>query len=461
MAEINTRIILRNDTAENWENSEVKLKKGESAVEIIDGKAKLKIATADDQTFASAAYVGGAEANVFQVTLAKDATDIEAAIAAVVGDAELAVGDIAIVKATIGDTDKISYTSYVYDKVGVDEQGKDRFAWTAMDGNYSASNVYTNDNITLAGTYSTIGNFSKGKVVSAGTSLQSLLTEMLSQRIQPGDPTAPTATITATGDDGGKEVGDTYTKPTATITVTTGSYTNEGTSTGVKYLANNVTVAYGADPDTATYKVTNSAELGNNGTVSIAASTYAPGATSASYTDNSVSYTFSGKAHNEAGNVAKDNLGANSNPEKKIAAGDLTVADKSVSFRGYRKMFVGNTTATTLDSTAIRALSLKNAKASTTQFEVTVPEGATNLVIACPTKSVGKKYTLSNVQMFSAGVWDDYTSKFEQQNTADSAITVDGKVTGQDAQIYNVYMWKFAALKGDTKFKITLASANA
>ena len=63
--------------------------------------------------------------------------------------------------------------------------------------------------------------------------------------------------------------------------------------------------------------------------------------------------------------------------------------------------------------------------------------------------------------MFSAGVWDDYTSKFEQQNTADSPITVDGKVAGQDAQNYNVYMWKFAALKGDTKFKITLASANA
>lgn len=450
MAEINTRIILRNDTAANWEDSEVKLKAGEAAVEIIDGKAKLKIATADDQGFAAAPYVGGAEANVFQVELTADETDIEAAISKVVGSTELAVGDIAIVKAGIAG-DKKSYTSYVWDGAN----------WVATDGNYSAANVYTNDNITLAGTYSSIGNFSKGKVVSAGTSLQSLLTEMLSQRIQPGNPTAPTATITATGDDGGKEVGDTYTKPTATITVTSGSYTNEGTSTGVKYLANNVTVAYGADPDTATYKVTNSAELGNGGTVSIAASTYAPGATSASYTDNSVSYTFSGKAHNEAGNVAKDNLGSNSNPEKKIAAGDLTVADKSVSFRGYRKMFVGNTTATTLDSTAIRALSLKNAKASTTQFEVTAPEGATNLVIACPTKSVGKKYTLSNVQMFSAGVWDDYTSKFEQQNTADSAITVDGKVAGQDAQNYNVYMWKFAALKGDTKFKITLANANA
>ena len=118
MAEIKTRIILRNDTAENWVNSDVKLKKGESAVEIVNGKAKLKIATADNQNFASAAYVGGTEANVFQVTLAKDVIDIEAAIAAVVGEAELAVGDIAIVKAEIGEeTGKFSYTSYVYEEV--------------------------------------------------------------------------------------------------------------------------------------------------------------------------------------------------------------------------------------------------------------------------------------------------------------------------------------------------------
>ena len=83
MAEINTRIILRNDSADNWEGSKVELKQGEAAVEIKDGKAKVKIATENGQTFADAAYVGGAEANVFQVTLDKDATDIDAAIAAV------------------------------------------------------------------------------------------------------------------------------------------------------------------------------------------------------------------------------------------------------------------------------------------------------------------------------------------------------------------------------------------
>lgn len=125
---------------------------------------------------------------------------------------------------------------------------------------------------------------------------------------------------------------------------------------------------------------------------------------------------------------------------------------------GFRKMFVGSTTAQALDSAVIRGLSLKSAEASTTQFEVTAKEGATNLIIACPTNSKGKNFTLSNVQMYSAGVWDDYTAKFEAQ---DAVQVADVRGGSNGLQSYNVYMYKFAALKGDTKFKITLKSANA
>ena len=66
MAEIKTRIILRNDTAEAWADSDVELKTGEAAVEIKDGKAKVKIATADGQTFADAAYIGSEDEKMFQ-----------------------------------------------------------------------------------------------------------------------------------------------------------------------------------------------------------------------------------------------------------------------------------------------------------------------------------------------------------------------------------------------------------
>lgn len=397
--------------------------------------------------------IDSAPAQVFHIELENATADHLEAIAEEVGDKLLVDGDIAIVKSPIAEG-KYEHTAYVYCNE----------TWAAMDGNYSAANVYTSSKITLAGDYgkdsrgdtlTRIGNKKIGDEIAAGTSLQSVLMDILSQRIQPSK-SAPTATITASGSDGAKETGESYTLPTATLTVTSGSYTYDGSATGVKYLANNVTVAYGADPDTATYKNSNSAELGNNGTVTIAPAKYSANATTAIFTDNTVSYTFSGKAHNEAGNVAKDNLGDNSNPEVKIDAADLTVADKSVGFRGYRKMFCGCTDKE-LTSDEIRKLSLKSAKADTTAFEVTAPIGATKLVVAAPTKSVGKKYTLSKAEMFTMS-YEDYTAKFA---TKDQIEVADYRGGTNGLQAYNIYVYEFAALAAPTKFKITLAAANA
>jgi hypothetical protein len=186
------------------------------------------------------------------------------------------------------------------------------------------------------------------------------------------------------------------------------------------------------------------------------ASKYASGATTANYTDDSVSYTFSGMAHNEAGNVAKDNLGGNSNPVVQIGAGDLTVADKTVSFRGHRKMFCG-CTSETLNSATIRGLSLKNAKAAKGTFEVTAPTGATQIVLALPTKSVGKRYTMTKAEMYTSN-WEDYTSLFSSAQT----IQVADKRGGENGlQNYNVYTYSFAALKANTRFQFTVAEANA
>ena len=65
------------------------------------------------------------------------------------------VGDIAIVKAPLfeGATSQFTHTAYVWN-------GE---AWAAMDGNYSAANVLLGSDITLAGSFSSVGNYSKGK----------------------------------------------------------------------------------------------------------------------------------------------------------------------------------------------------------------------------------------------------------------------------------------------------------
>lgn len=397
-----------------------------------------------------------APANVFQVTrVAEDADDIAAINRVIPEGTLLAAGDSAIVKQLIAG-EVYQHTAYIYAPVG------ESFAWAAMDGNYSASNVYTSSKITLAGDYgkdsakhsiTTIGNKKIGDEIAAGTSLQALLMDILSQRLQPGK-SAPGATISATGSDGEKETGNTYNLPTAELKVTAGSYTYDGTNTGVKYLAENVTIAYGADPDKATYTNTNASELGHNGTVSIAPAKYSADDTTAVFTDTITSYTFSGKAHNEAGNIAKDNLGENSNPVVQIAAGDITVADKTVNFRGYRKMFCG-CTASELTSDVIRGLNLKSAKASTDAFEVIAPIGATKLVVAAPTKSVGKNYTLSKAEMFTMS-YEDYTAKFE---TKDQIQVADYRGGENGLQNYNIYVYEFAALAAPTKFKITLKAS--
>jgi hypothetical protein len=238
MAEIKTRIILRNDSADAWKDSTIELEQGEAAVEIKDGKAKVKIATADGQTFADAAYIGSEDEKMFQVELAEGDLDDEAAINRVVGSIELNKGDIAIVKAGIAG-DKKSYTSYVYDGAN----------WVATDGNYSAANVYTNSKITLAGDYGTygtsshrhtvtsIGNKRIGDTIEAGTSLQSLLMDILSQRLQPSITTNPSIGITL-NEAGAKEVGTEVT-PTYATSTNDGAYTYEAT-TGVTFSGWNI-----------------------------------------------------------------------------------------------------------------------------------------------------------------------------------------------------------------------------
>lgn len=464
---INTRIVLRHDLKDNWaalanltieEQTAKALLEGEMGVEDDTGLFKIgKKHPTEDRlcTWAELEYANDVPDLTGVTNNVKEAATLEG-----LGNGAV-VGDVGIVKAPLYEgAEEYTYTGYVWNGTN----------WAAMDGNYSAENVFLPQSITLAGDYgqvydtadkkyydiTSLGNYRKGDVIDAGTSIGEVFKKLFTKTLQPSK-TAPTATISAAGDDGGKETGDTYAKPTGTITVTAGSYTNEGTATGVTYAIGNVAIAYGADPeaDKATYRNTNADVLGHGGTVTMPAAKYAADATTAYYTDSSVSYTFSGMAHNEAGNVAKDNLGGDSNPVVQIGAGDLTVADKTVSFRGYRKMFVG-CTGETLTSDVIRAFTLKNEKASTSAFEVTAPTNATKLVIACPTKSVGKKYTLSKAEMMTMS-YEDYTDQF----TTEAQVEVADKRGGTNGlQAYNIYTYSFAALKADTKFRITLAAAN-
>ena len=452
MAEINTIIQLRNDTADKWATEAgqaTPLKPGEVAVEIVDGKAKLKIGTSDSSTFGNSEYFGSdvKEAQVYQsATLAatNEEDDLDIIENLIPDNTEVQNGDIAIVKRYItGESGAIAYTSYVYDS---------DLGWAATDGNYSATNVFLKNKITLAGDFSSVGNYAKGKEIAAGTSLESLFSGMLQQELYPTANDKPNAEITASG--GAGEVGSEYTVPTATLKITdVGSYEYGDKATGITFAIGSVKLAEGADPSSATNYITNNSVMSKNSTITLKAS-----GDKLRYADTSKSFIFSGTASYPAGKVPVTNLG-NAYADAQIPAGDVTIADKSVVFSGYRYAFAGGTTAATLDSATVRAASAKkNSVASMdTQgeaLEFTAAKGATKVFFVYPSiwTTGGKK---PYFEMFGLA-WaenTDIVAKTDIQ-VADARGTVDGALQGAIA--YKVYCWELdTPLQAETtKFRV-------
>lgn len=359
MAELKTIITLRQGTTAEWATSTVVLKQGEAGLEYLaDGSVKIK-AGDGEHLWSALPYIGGdvKASNVFQVELAEGELDDIAAIEAKVAEenAEKQAGDVAIVKALISEG-KYSYTSYVYDPE-LDVEGDDSsFGWSAMDGNYSASNVFLKKGITLSGDYgkdsrndsiTSIGNYRIGDTIAAGTSLESVFMNMLSKRLQPSaTPTAPAASITLYTDGSTKkvtagvvEVGTTI-NPYYVASLTAGSYTY-GPATGVAATSYSVTSTGRKTVDGATAE-----------TVEDSATT-ASGSFTSFVVDDDTSYSVSVSIEHNEGVPAIDNLGDPANPEVKIPSGTKTKTSGTVS--GYRAWFCGykNGTNALADATAI------------------------------------------------------------------------------------------------------------
>lgn len=444
MAELTTIITLRQGTTDEWSRSTVTLKQGEMGLEYLaDGTVKMK-AGDGEHLWGDLNYVGSdvKDANIFQVELSADDTDDIAAIEEQVAaeGAEKQNGDVAIVKSTFADG-KISYTSYVYDEV-LDVEGEDTtHGWSAMDGNYSASNVFLKNDITLAGDFETIGNYSKGDEIKAGTSLESLFSGMLQQELNP-TASIPTASISVSGGSG--EVGSTYTLPTATLTINTvGSYTY-GPETGITFPIDNVELKQGSN------SIKNTTVMAKGSTLKLQATD-----TENLYTDSAKSYTFTATASHTEGATPVTNLG-NDYADAKIAAGSITIADKTATFSGYRYAFAGGTTAAAIDSAVVRSMAAKkSSKASMDSqgeaLEFTAAAGATKVFFAYPSTWTGTPY----FEMFGLA-WAENSDIVAKDNiqVADARGTVEGVLQG--AVAYKLYCWELdTPLQAEsTKFRV-------
>lgn len=407
---LNVTVQLRNGTAAEWADTSVAgkganrvLAKGELGIEIDTRLFKIGNGTDayKDLQYANDFDVSEAQSSAYTITPTEGQTDQEAfnAWKAEVGNVANK-GDIFIMKRLIAE-DKYSYTGYVYDGTNL----------VAMDGNYSAENVYLADDITMAGNYTQVGNLTKTQTGTStfstkGKSVAEAFTEIFSKRLQPTITAQPAVSLTFSQAKA-YEVGTVVT-PTYSASLSAGSYTY-GPATGITAQTWEVTNTAGGSATTAT---------GTFDNVTVV---------------DGISYTITAKATYNEGAVANDNLGSPSNPVIKIAAGSASKTSSAIT--GYRNTFYGTTTdKTALDSDTIRTLTKSGkALANGNKFTITIPVGAVRVVFAYPA-------TLRDVTSVTDtnGLGAEVKSAFTMQK-----MVVKG--AGSDAGIeYKVYTTEFA-----------------
>lgn len=407
---LNVTVQLRNGTAAEWADTSVAgkganrvLAKGELGIEIDTRLFKIGNGTDayKDLQYANDFDVSEAQSSAYTITPTEGQTDQEAfnAWKAEVGNVANK-GDIFIMKRLIAE-DKYSYTGYVYDGTNL----------VAMDGNYSAENVYLADDITMAGNYTQVGNLTKTQTGTStfstkGKSVAEAFTEIFSKRLQPTITAKPAVSLTFSQAKA-YEVGTVVT-PTYSASLSAGSYTY-GPATGITAQTWEVTNTAGGSATTAT---------GTFDDVTVV---------------DGISYTITAKATYNEGAVANDNLGSPSSPEIKIAAGSANKVSSAIT--GYRNTFYGTTTdKTALDSDSIRTLTKSGkALANGNKFTITIPVGAVRVVFAYPA-------TLRDVTSVTDtnGLGAEVKSAFTMQK-----MVVKG--AGSDAGIeYKVYTTEFA-----------------
>ena len=421
MSELRTKLVHRNDTSANWvTNKDKVLLKGEVGYEFLDsGKIKQKVGDGVT-TWENLPYFGGSEAKLYEAIPAAGQDHI-AAIAAAVNGAELNAGDVAIVKELIAGTDNYQHTSYVYDGAN----------WAATDGNYSAANVYLKEDVTVT---TKTGELAVNAVVTAGTSLQDMLTQMLSQSKNPTKTNPSISAFSVTGADGKDtyEAGTSVT-PTWASTFSAGSYSYKST-----VAKDPITPVSGTGVTATSWTIT------QDGTT---IGTTEDGTGEAFILGDS-NVVFKAKAGYSAGNYALTNLNKLPETDVQIAAG--TTSEKSDTIYTFRKMFAGGVTdsAAELTSAVIRGLSTGvSATTAATEFKASV--GDTKLYFAYPSTLSTKEPTFEYFTMS----WEGFAG-FTKRTTTVNVADVRGGENGLKA--YTVYEYTPAgAFESETKFRVS------
>ena len=358
----------------------------------------------------------------FEGILTADDADDMAVIARVLNGQPAVQDDIFVVKALIADG-KYSYTSYVYD------DGE----WKAMDGNYSAKNVYFHQDLTATAPIGvvTIPETGSATITAAGKSLQDVLVSILAEELQP-EKTLPDVSITTTNSSS-YEVG-TKVVPNYSATLSAGSYTY-GPETGI--VATDWTVN---SKGTGVTVETLSTASGNFSEVTVS---------------DGMEFKVSATANYDDGAMPVTNMGNAAEADKQIVAGSDTT-DKTL-FVGYRNYFYGvlstSTAEAPLTSDIIRGLTAggKYSASKTINLEPG-PKGAKRVVVAIPEAQITSTRKGLKEVLLTSSMNSDITENYGNPIN----VSVEG-ANGYTAVNYKVWVYEPASLGSDEKHKITLA----
>ena len=415
---MNTTIQLRRDTTANWMvNKDTVPAAGEPCYDLELGTLKIGDGTTTYENLPEISGSGALTAH-YEGVRGDGETDAEVITRVLAAaNAEAVQGDVFVVKAMIA-TGKYSYTAYVFDGAN----------WAAMDGNYSAENVYFANDLTYTANIGVLSvpSSGSGTLAAAGKNVKDVFASILAKE---KNPSATQPAVTATCEQlGAYEVGTSVT-PSYSASLSAGSYTY-GPATGVVATA---------------WSVTNGTATKSEATGSFDALTVA---------DNT-SYSITATATHGEGASPVTNLG-NEYAAGKIAAGNKSgTAYKNASSRnvtkitGYRNSFYGTLTAKDgeLNSALVRGLGKSNkALAAGNTFSVSIPVGAIRVVFAYPA-TLRDVNSVQDVNGMNAEIKSAFTK---------SVVSVEG-ANGYDAIDYKVYVMDMAkANDAANTYKVTI-----
>lgn len=364
-----------------------------------------------DGQWADPPVVTGSAAVVYQVTT-QEGESKEDALVRIVNGATLNSGDIAIVKVLIAD-DKLEHTAYVYN-------GSD---WAAMDGNYSADNVYFKSDFVFTENVGTVkipetGNI---EVAAAGMNVTDFFNKLFSE-VKTPEITDVEFVVSLVNTSNYYEVGTTVT-PEYSTTFTPGSYEFGPEDTGVSI---------------SNYVITDS----NNNTAATAS-----GAMPSFAVDDNTVYNIIATATYSDGVKAYNNLQKES--DEYIKGGSISASTGFI--RGYRASFIGvDNGSDAIDSDVIRGLSNSwnyNSRKVITVSAETV-DNPTRIIVAIP--ATNSRNGIAEVIMPESMNYN-CTNEYVQ---IDNVLVNDAN--GTNSVEYKVWVYNPSKMGADEIHQITL-----